>query len=327
VVPPGRDTWLLSGCLLLVCLGGLIGIRWVGRVVPGLSARRLVVLAVVGFGLAALPAVAGGLSVMEWVDAHLPGGGLLRDSQKWVALLAVAEAIGLASLVNLLRNRWRSYGASASWWLMSGAVLTPLAVTVSLAWGLSGRLEPVSYPADWSAIAAAVDNAESHPRHGDIAVLPWSIYRQYGWNDDRPVLDPAPRFLDGDVVIADTLVVGDRAVAGEGARAASIGVLLSNGGDVSAGLRRLGIGLVVVEHGTPGVGEKAELTGDRVYDGRWLELWVLGAAAPGSSVPGDSGPGTSAQALMVAGDLAAGGAFVGSVGLLVAARFRRYTRR
>jgi hypothetical protein len=68
------------------------------------------------------------------------------------------------------------------------------------------------------------------------------------------VLDPAPRYLAGDVVIADTLVVGRRAVSGEDPRAARIGTLLAHGGDVSAGLQRLGIGLVVVERGAPGVG-------------------------------------------------------------------------
>ena len=292
VVPPGRDSWVLSGCLLVLCVGGLVGIRWVGRVAPGLPPLRLLGLAVVGIGLAALPALRFGLPLMEWVDSSLPGGGLLRDSQKWVALLALVEAIGLAALVDLLRHRWRRYGAAATWWLLAGAVLAPVAVTVSLAWGLSGRLEPEAYPGDWPVVAGLLDQAQSQEGHGDVAVLPWSIYRQYGWNDDRPLLDPAPRFFTGDVVIADTLVVGDRAISGEGDRATRIGALFGRGGDVSQGLRRLGIGLVVVERGTPGVGEYATLTGDQIYDGGWLELWALGTAGPGPP-----GPSTLARGL------------------------------
>ncbi len=310
VVPPGRDSWLLAGLVLSLSIFALVGLRWAGDVRADLPVRRLVLVGALGFALAVLPALPFGLTAMQWVDVHVPGGGLLRDSQKWVALLAVVEAVGIAALVTRLRHHWRAYGAQATWWLVAGSVLVPVAALPALAWGLDGRLEPVSYPRDWPAVADLLDRYTADGRRGDVAVLPWSIYRQYGWNADRPVLDPAPRFFPGDVVIADTLVVGGRAVGGEDRQAAAIGRLLARGGDVTDGLRRLGVGLVVVERGTPGVGRSVTVGGDLVYSGRWLELRVL--AAPG---PGPAGPGRPAQAAMLAGDALAGAVFLGSAGM------------
>lgn len=322
VVAPGRDSWLLSGCLALVCLGAVAGLRWTTRVNTGLDARRVALIGGLGLALALLPVLPGALTVVEWVDVHVPGAGLLRDSQKWVALLALGEAVGVAAAVTVLRERWRRYGGAATWWVLAAAVLVPLGATASLGWGLAGRIQPATYPRDWAAVAAIVDTYAAEGGHGDVAVLPWSIYRQYAWNDNRPVLDPAPRYLAGDVVIADTLVVGRRAIAGEDERSAQIGGLLARDGDVTGGLRRLGIGLVVVERHTPGVGAGVTLRGHLAYDGDWLRLWELGSPAAGPAAPS-----VAARALIVLGDVTAGGVLAGSVGLVAASRARRYTRR
>lgn len=142
VVPSGRDGWVLSGLLLLVCLAGLGGLWWGSRVLVGMPVRRLAALGGLGLLLALLPAVPGGLGVMQWLDVHVPGAGLLRDSQKWLAWLALAEIVGLAALVARLVVSWRRFGVQATWWLLAAAVLVPLAATAPLCWGLSGRLEP-----------------------------------------------------------------------------------------------------------------------------------------------------------------------------------------
>ena len=105
VVPPGRDSWFLAGLLLLVSLAAIVGVTWSSEVTGGLPVRRLVVVGLIGLVLAAAAALPGGLAVMQWADVHLPGAGLLRDSQKWVALLALVEAIGLAALVTRLGRR------------------------------------------------------------------------------------------------------------------------------------------------------------------------------------------------------------------------------
>jgi hypothetical protein len=320
VVPPGRDSWILAGFMVALCAAGILGLRW-GRTHAGeIAVSRLVLAAAIGLLLAALPALPGGRTLMEWVDVHLPGAGLLRDSQKWVALLALAEAIGLAALVTYLGERWRRADPHSAWWLAAGGVVLPVVVMPGLAWGAGDRLAPVAFPRDWSVVSHLLMRADNGGEHGDVAVLPWSIYRQYSWNGERPVLDPAPRYFPGDVVIADTLVVGPRIVGGEDPRAAAIGRLLRSRENLAAGLRRLGIGLVVVERHTPGFGQDAHLDGRLVFDGRWLQLWVLGPPAHGPTVPGDV-----SRAAMISGDLVAVATLLGCVLILIRRPFRRYT--
>jgi hypothetical protein len=81
-----------------------------------------------------------------------------------------------------------------------------------------------------------------------VAVLPFGTYRAFDWNDARPQLDPAPRWLPLPTVVDDELVVGGQVVAGEDLRARAVGAA-----EDPARLAELGIGWVLVEHGTPGV--------------------------------------------------------------------------
>jgi hypothetical protein len=70
VVPPGRDSWVLSGCLLLVCLAALGGMWWVAR--ASSVARRLLLAGATGFVLAVLPALPGGLGGGRRAGRPLP---------------------------------------------------------------------------------------------------------------------------------------------------------------------------------------------------------------------------------------------------------------
>ena len=54
-----------------------------------------------------------------------------------------------------------------------------------------------------------------------MVVLPWrGGYRGFAWNDRRAVLDPAPRFFPGDVLIDDRLYLDGRTLACGGPAAA-----------------------------------------------------------------------------------------------------------
>lgn len=327
VVPAGRGSWLLSGCVLLLCVAGLVGVVALRTVAPALPLGRLVVVGATGLMLSMLPVLAGTAPLMQWMEAHVAGAGLLRDSQKWVALLAVVECAGLAAAVTALAGRWRRHGPQVGWWLVAAAVALPIAAMPAMAWGLAGRLTPVDYPDDWSTVAALLEDTDVEGHDSAVAVLPWSTYRQLGWNDDRPFLDPAPRYLPGDVLVADTLVVGDRVVAGESDRAARVGEVLVAGGDVTSGLRRLGVGYVVVERGSPGAGRSARLSGDLLFDGSWLQLWSLGPVDLSARVTSAPEPGPLRRAAIRAGDAVAAATVVGAATMLLMGRARRYSRR
>jgi hypothetical protein len=67
--------------------------------------RRLLILAVVAVVLPALGATASGMDVMEWLVARVPGAGLLRDTQKYMALAMPAYALCVAAGCGVVASR------------------------------------------------------------------------------------------------------------------------------------------------------------------------------------------------------------------------------
>ncbi|MGI9196268.1 MAG: hypothetical protein ACR2KE_02290, partial [Candidatus Nanopelagicales bacterium] len=218
-----------AGGVLLTSLG--LGGIWNAEVVPAsrtwpsapVVAILVVLLAAYGFpeltrrlgraaawwwGVSAVAGV-GAAWASAWVPgpwgtllASLPGGGLLRDSHKLLAplalLLAAAAAFGVARLCARMSDR-ATRGA-----LVAAAVLVPIALLPDLAWGVAGRLSPVDYPPAWSTTR---ERLQADARSGDVLVLPWSAFRRFEFNDARTVLDPAPRWLPRTTVVDDGLAV------------------------------------------------------------------------------------------------------------------------
>ncbi|MFC3897452.1 hypothetical protein ACFOWZ_38760 [Lentzea rhizosphaerae] len=249
VVPASRANPMLPVITVLLLGAAVLGLRELSKRLP---VWPLAGLGVLGAFLALIAVLPGGVPVLEALIEHVPGAGLLRDSQKWVAWLALPFALGLAVAVERLRARLL-------------VVVLLLGLLPDLAWGGFGRLEPVDYPPDWAAVREKLVG-----RPGDVAVFPLSAFRRFDWNDGRTQLDPAPRYLPGTTVVDDSLSVGGRIVAGEDPRAARL-----RAGDLS------GIGWVLVEHGTPGRVDQ-NLLGrlEKVHDGPDLTLYRVPGAAP-----------------------------------------------
>ncbi|SDF40018.1 hypothetical protein SAMN05216553_101447 [Lentzea fradiae] len=255
VVPASRANPVLPVLTVLLLGLAFLGLR---RLAPRLPVWPLAGLGVLGAVLALVAVLPGGVAVLEALIEHVPGAGLLRDGQKWVAWLALPFALGLAAAVERFRAR-----------LLVAVLL--LGLLPDLAWGGFGRLEPVRYPADWAAVREKLDG-----QPGDVAVYPLSAFRRFDWNDRRTQLDPAPRYLPGTTVVDDSLSVGGRVVAGEDPRAARL-----RAGDLS------GIGWVLVERGTPGrVDEELLARSELVHDGPDLALYRV----PGAVEVAPNGP-------------------------------------
>ncbi|MFE3261984.1 hypothetical protein ACFXPS_18760 [Nocardia sp. NPDC059091] len=245
--------------------------------------RRMVWLAVAAIVLPALGATGWGLSAGEFLVTRVPGAGLLRDTQKFVALAVPAYALCAAAGCRVV-GRWISTMAVDGVSVASprartgGAAVLFLAILFltlpDLAWGVGGALRPVHYPAGWQRVADAVDAP------GDVAVLPGGMFRKFRYSGSAPVLDPAPRMLKRDVLQTGELPVRGGVVSGEGERARKVENLLLQGGSANR-LAELGVGWVLVEGGTPGpMGESkttlAQL--NPVYADRDVQLY---------RVPGD----------------------------------------
>jgi hypothetical protein len=238
--------------------------------------RGLLLLGVVGLVLALAGTLPGTRDVLELLVRTVPGAGLLRDGQKWVAWWALPLALGAGLGARRLAGRAAEAGGRGAAVLAAGAaVALPLVAVPDLAWGVGGRLQPVDHPADWQRVREALA-ADPHP--GDVLVLPFGTYRAFDWNDDRPQLDPAARWLTRPTLADDALVVDGQTVAGEDARARQAGAAA----DDPRALADLGVGWVLVEHGTPGpVVPDAVSALPPVVQGPDLALYRVPDARPG----------------------------------------------
>jgi hypothetical protein len=261
------------------------------------AAVPLLTLSVVAVVVPAAMATGPGLAFVEATVRALPGLGVVRDAQKWVALAMPGYTLAGAAAVLTLRRRIPAAATAA----VCCAAL--VAVLADLAWGVGGRVSAVHYPPGWTT-AAALINADPRP----VAVLPPDSMRRFEWAGSAPVLDPLPRWLRADVLTTGDLTIGGRIVPGEGARAREVQKLLLRGASL-AELARAGVGWVVVESGSA----PADLKLPIAYRDDDLTVYRVG---------GDH-PAASHQGVMIAAHLVWLGLLVVGLAGLVVSRVRR----
>jgi hypothetical protein len=264
--------------VVTLLLLGLALAGWLSRETLRGPGRRLLAIGAAGLLLALAATLPGVSQVLEFLVRTVPGAGLVRDGQKWIAWwllpLAVGAGLGARRLADDLRARGPLPGLAG--WLAGTAMLLPLIGVPDLVWGVGGRLQPVAYPPDWQQVRSAL---AAEPHSGDLLVLPFGTYRAFDWNDDRPQLDPAARWSPRPTVADDALAVGGTVVAGEDAHAREVAAVA----DDPVALGRLGIGWVLVERGTPGPAVPAAVESlPLAVDGADLDLYRLPGAVPGA---------------------------------------------
>ncbi|WP_231740267.1 MULTISPECIES: hypothetical protein [unclassified Mycobacterium] len=246
----------------------LLGVVTLG--LPVVLRRRaavpLLVLAAVALVVPALMATGPGLALVEAAIRALPGLGVIRDGQKWVALAVPGYALAGAAAV-LTTRRWLPAAATA---MVCCAAL--IATLPDLAWGAGGKVASVQYPPGWATVAEMI-NADPRP----VAVLGVDSMRRFDWAGDAPVLDPLPRWVRAEVLSTGDLQIGDRIVYGEGQRAREVQEILVESADRDA-LADAGVGWVVVE--SSGAAEHLPLP--VAYTDDELTLYRIGGSSPGA---------------------------------------------
>jgi hypothetical protein len=239
-VPPGVGSWPWLAGFAVVLGVAAAGLPVLLRRWPAGAAVGLLVAAGAGLVLAAAPALPGLGSLVELVVTRVPGGGLIRDSHKLVAPLALVEAVcfglGVERLLPALPSRWIRPAAA----LM---VAAPVLLLPALAWGGAGRLASVRYPPAFTE-ASAVMAADPEP--GAILVLPWHLYRPFSWNGDRVVLDPAQRWFTRRAVGNDDLELVGLTVPGEDPYGARLAPVVTSPTPLAPALPGAGIRYVLV---------------------------------------------------------------------------------
>jgi hypothetical protein len=303
VVPPERTVALvvlLSCVTTAVALAGL----WCSRSTLDPSARMtrvgLAVLAVVAVALTVLPAVPGLTGAFDATARHVGVLSALRDGHRFLGPAALLLLPGIAWAADGLWRAGRP-GREAVRAVAVLVALLPALCLPSMAWGLGGDLRPVTYPGEWFRAKGAIGEDLSE-RGGATVVLPWrGTYRGFAWNDRRAVLDPAPRFFPGEVLIDDRIYLGDstdsRVLGNEDPELADITAALAEE-DVASALARQGVARVVVEKGN-GVRPEQVPAGEILHDGRLLTVVAIEDPGPSSSPP------AARRRLVVAGDVLA----------------------
>lgn len=272
---PGSRSTLFALVATIVLLGVLaLGLPVAART---RAAVPLLVLAALAVVVPALMATGPGLALTRAVVETLPGLGVLRDAQKWVALAVPGYSIAAAGAVVTL-TRWRP--ALKPGWAALACCVAVIAVLPDLAWGVWGKVTSVRYPAGWATVAAHI-NADPRP----VAVLPADSMRQFTWSGPAPVLDPLPRWVRADVLTTGDLTISGDTVPGEGGRARAVQDVLLQGAD-AARLAESGIGWVVLESGSAGDIGMAQRTLAQLpvaYRDSELSLYRVDGDTPGAS--------------------------------------------
>jgi hypothetical protein len=239
-VPPGLGSWPWVGGFVVVLAVAGAGLPVLWRRLPAGAAGGLLLAAGLGLVVAAAYAVPGLRSLVDLVVVHVPGGGLVRDAQKFIAPLALVEAaafgLGVERLVPALPPRW---GRAAA----AGLVAAPVLLLPALAWGAAGRLAAVPYPEAFAEARAAM---AADPVPGAVLVLPWHLYMGFPWNGDRVVLDPAQRWFTRRAVGNDDLELAGTTVPGEDPYGARLGPLVAGTAPLAPALPAAGVRYVLV---------------------------------------------------------------------------------
>ena len=273
-VPATRESWWtpLSACVVVLVLA--VAWRRLDAATGGLRSR-LAVVGGLGFALALLPHLpAGDLALRHAMDA-VPGAGLLRDGQKFLApfALVVCLALGVAvdRAVRVVARRLPAAAVGAA----ILAVLTPIVLLPDATSQPWRTLDPVHYPEAFNQIEDALDG-----QPGDVATLPWRGYRSFGWaHHDLTSSDPAVRWFDRTVLVSDDLQVGSTLVRGESARAHDVGAALASE-PVAVALRQQHVSWAVVYPDDPQAGQLSFAGLEPVVVGGEVELYRVPGASP-----------------------------------------------
>ena len=240
VVPPTRLGFLAVVTLVVLGVLAVVGAMALRRTrIDGLSA--LVVCWGVGLGLAVVSWAAP--SAVGWLAVHVPGGGLLRDGSRLLALAAPLTVVLVARGVATVLERLPDPPTRV---LVAGLfALVPVALMPDAALGSAGQLSAVSYPSVLHDARSAVHDTPE----GDVVLLPFTSYRAPEWNNGHKVLDPLPRFLGRQAIANDVLYVDGRPIPGEDPRAAEVAaaLMLASPEERGQALAALGVSAVVSE--------------------------------------------------------------------------------
>jgi hypothetical protein len=135
--------------------------------------------------------------VYRWLFLHLPLFAIMREPQKFIALVALGYAIlvgwGVEALIELTRGQAAKTLAS----IMLAAI--PIAYTPTLFFGMAGQLRTAQYPRSWTGADSTMGAGV-----GKVLFLPWHQYMSFPFTG-RVIGNPANAVFRRDVIAGDNV--------------------------------------------------------------------------------------------------------------------------
>lgn len=154
-----------------------------------------------------------------------------REPQKLVGLLVLAYSyfggIGVADFAKELKKT-----KILPILIISLALITPFAYSITMFGGFWGQLKPVDYPQDWYEIN---DYLNEDKQDFNTLFLPWHMYMVFNWipNDVKIIANPASSFFDKPVIQGDNMEIGDVYTQSTNPRSRYIEFLLNNSKNIT----------------------------------------------------------------------------------------------
>ncbi|MDA8183041.1 MAG: hypothetical protein M0035_01200, partial [Actinomycetota bacterium] len=229
---------LLAVVLVLAVVGAVAAVRDPTRRTKALV---LVLAGTAGFFLAL--GTKGPLATpYAWAFAHLPLFAVMREPDKFAALVVLAEAVLAGWGIEALAGR-RPGRAGAGLALLA-AVALPLAIAPTWFDGLGGQIRGSRYPAGWAAAERLMGTGEHQ-----VLFLPYELYLSFPFTHDIVVANPAADYFSRPVISGDNLALPGLPTLATSRRGAELERLFAEGPslqDFGALVAPLGVRYVVL---------------------------------------------------------------------------------
>ncbi len=140
-------------------------------------------------------------SIFSVLYQHLPGFSMMREPEKFSAVLATAISILLGEGLASISTQQASKSLAAV--VIAVGVVLEVAYNPVIFWGIHNQIQTSKLPSAWATVARKIKGA-----NGKTLVLPWHLYLSFPFTQNRIIANPSPGFLTTDVISGDNLQVG-----------------------------------------------------------------------------------------------------------------------
>lgn len=129
-----------------------------------------------------------------WLYQHVPFWLGMRDSAKFLSLLAFTESLLLAAGVIFLASLWERFNRHRTAFIVPVVILCLVFYIASTAlYGYNNQIYPLSYPNSWQQAQSWFKN--NHLQQPNVLFLPWHMYLSFSFTNDRTIANPARAYF------------------------------------------------------------------------------------------------------------------------------------